>query len=247
MSQTVGAAVMPQSKGVFERLIGVFTSPRETLEDVAARPSFVVPLIALFVVVVLNGVLMTDINMEYGLEKMRNMSFIPPEALAKAEADMEQSLNSPMRFIRSLFTPIVFGVIWVIVAAVFLFGGNVVMGGESKFKTVFSVTCWASLISLLEVLVKTPLMLSQRTPEVYLSLGTLGSAFMELNTKSFFYRLLNRFDIFTIWQLVVYTVGMAAVYKFTNGKAATVVVGSWIVYSILYLLIGQLFGDFFGA
>ncbi len=240
---TVGTAVMSSAKSSLERIIGVFTNPRETLEDVAARPSFWIPVLALIVVVTLNGVLMTDINMEYGLEKMRNMSFIPPEAMAKAEEDMQQALNSPWRFARALWGPVIFGAVWVITAAIFMFGGNVVMGGEAKFKTVFSVTAWAGLIWVLEVIVKTPLMLSQRTPEIYMSLATLLGG--DDNT-TFFYRLLNRFDIFTMWQLFVYTLGVAVIYKFSNGKAATVVVGTWVVYSIIYLTIAQLFGGFFG-
>jgi hypothetical protein len=238
-----GAAVMQATKSPLERIIGVFTSPRETLEDVAARPNFWIPVIALIVVVILNGVLMTDINMEYGLERMRNMSFIPPEAMAKAEEDMQQALASPWRFTRALWGPVIFGMVWVVTAAIFMFGGNVIMGGEAKFKTVFSVTAWAGLIWVLEVIVKTPLMLSQRTPEIYMSLATLLGG--DDNT-TFFYRLLNRFDIFTMWQLFVYILGVAAIYKFSNGKAATVVVGAWVLYSVIYLAIAQLFGGFFG-
>jgi hypothetical protein len=240
---TVGTAVMSAAKSPFERLVGVFINPRETLEDVAARPSFWIPLIALCVVVILNGILLLEINMEYGLEKMRNMSFVTPEIMAKAEEDMQQALNSPWRFTRALYGPIIFVIFWIVTAAAFMFGGNVIMGGEAKYKTVFSVIAWAGLIWVLEVIVKTPLMLSQRTPEIYMSLATLLGG--DDNT-TFFYRLLNRFDIFTIWQLFVYTLGVAAIYKFSNGKASTVVVGAWVVYNIIYLTIAQLFGGFFG-
>jgi hypothetical protein len=49
-----------------------------------------------------------------------------------------------------------------------------------------------------------------------------------------------------MWQLFVYVLGVAAIYKFSNGKAATVVIGTWVVYSAIYLAIAQLFGGFLG-
>src|SRR6516164_1489301 len=46
---TPEATVEPKAKGALERVIGVFTSPKETFADIGARPSWVVPLIIVLV------------------------------------------------------------------------------------------------------------------------------------------------------------------------------------------------------
>jgi hypothetical protein len=232
---------MAAPKNPVERIIGIFTSPRETLEDVSERPNYWLPLIVLAVVALLLAVLLRDIGMEYTLEKMRNNPNITPEQLARTEEGMRQMANSPLRFLNLIFAPIGAIIAVLVVAGAFMFAGNVIMGGEANFKTIFSVTAWAGFIGVLETIVKTPLRIAQRSLEVTTSLAIILSPDAK---DSFLYKLLNRFDLFTIWHLVVYTFGIAAIYKFSMGKSATIVVGLWILWTAIYLAFSQLFGGF---
>jgi hypothetical protein len=234
-----GTAVMPVTKSSLDRIIGIFTSPSETLEDVAARPSFLVPLLAIIMVYALTGVFTLELDARYGLEKMSNMKFMTPEMIAEAEKRTEEKLNSPSRYLDLLYAPIFIGIAWLIMSAAFMLVGNVILGGEAKFKTIFSITAWAELIGGLERIVKTALGLAKESKEVV----TSPAIVLPLDQSATWgFNLLNRFDIFTIWLLIVLISGIAAVYKFSRGKSAAMVISLWVLWSAIFLPLNQLLG-----
>jgi len=66
-------------------------------------------------------------------------------------------------------------------------------------------------------------------------------------SKTLLYRLLSRFDIFTIWTLVLWIIGLAVVYKFSTKKSATMVLTLWAIYIVLVVALGSLLGGIFGG
>jgi len=241
-NSSVGAAVIPKSQSPLQRLLGVFVSPRETFEDVAVRPNFWIPVIAMVVVYVVTGFFTIDLDLRHGLKIIRDMPMMKEEMIAKAEEGIEAEMNSPWRFSRLVTTVAFIGFSWIVVSSISLLVGNVILGGEAKFKTIFSITAWAYLITLVERIVKTILGLAKDSKEVVTSLAV----FKPLDeAKTLGFNLLNRFDVFTIWYLMVYIIGISAVYKFSAGKSTAMVVSLWLLGSAIFLSINQLFGGAF--
>jgi hypothetical protein len=59
--------------------------------------------------------------------------------------------------------------------------------------------------------------------------------------KSTLYRIFSKFDIFTIWQIVLWIIGLAVTYKTTIKKAAVPIISLWV----LWIIVSVAFGGFF--
>ena len=223
MSQTVGAAVMPQSKGVFERIIGIFVSPEPTMQDIAARPSWLLPLLLVTVVSTAGTYFLKDVIVQQEIEKMHQKN-MTEEQIQQAMPFMDMmGIIAPSTVL--VFTP----VFYLIIAGVAMFIGNVILGGESKFSTIFAVTCWSGLITVLSQMINIPVMANRQSME---SATSLGSFFASEENKTFFYHLFSQVDLFMLWWVAVLGFGVAAAYKFSTKKAMTMVFVVWAIFAV---------------
>lgn len=233
------AATMAAQKSVVDRIIGIFTAPRAAMEDIVARPTWLVPFIILAVFAMGSAYLLMDVGMQAAIEQMQNNPKMTQEQIDMATKAMEGRMASPLRYLGVAVPPIGILVVWVIIAGVFMFSGNVVMGGEAKFKTIFAVLAWSGLIGALSTLVNTPIMLSKQSIEASTSLSVLLSPDAK---NTFLYKLLGHFEIFTIWEVVVMSIGLAVAYKFSTGKAAGIVIAWWVIWILISTAFSSLFG-----
>ncbi|MDZ7261257.1 MAG: YIP1 family protein [candidate division KSB1 bacterium] len=228
--------------GVFQKIVGVFSSPRQTFESVNRKPDWVVPLVIVLLVSLVISILVTPIAMQEGLEMQREM--MKERGMSDEQIDNALAIGQKVGKITGpIMAVIVILVVLLIVAAVLMFGGNVILGGTTNFKKVFSVICYSSLIGSLGGLIKLPLMLSKQSVKVSFSLATFLS---EDASKTFLYKLLSKIELFTIWELAVLSIGLAVIYKFTTKKAATLVVSLWIIWVVISVGLGSLLGGRFG-
>jgi hypothetical protein len=114
-------------------------------------------------------------------------------------------------------------------SGIFLVFSNI-FGGEATFKKVFSVSSWALLIETLATVVKTPIMFLKHSSEILTSLALF---FPYLSHKSICFKFLNKFDFFTIWELVVIGLGLGIVSKFSTKKGIIIVFSLWLVWIII--------------
>ena len=228
--------------GVLGRIVGVFTSPRETFESVNQKPAWLVPFLIVVVVMIIMQFLAMDIGIKDRLAMMEARD-MPAEQYEAARAQME----GPMKYIGIAIMPVAMIVIWGIIAGILLFGGNTIMGGEAKFKNVFSVVAWSSLVGALGAVIKTLLILSKGTSQgVSTSLAVLLPT-PEWGQSSVLHRLLSKFDLFTIWELILWIVGLAVVYRFTTKKLATLVLSLWALWIVISVALGGVLGGVFGG
>jgi len=213
-----GSVALSQSQGVFARIIGIFSSPRATMEDIAARPSWVLPLVIMALALGLSGFFLKDLILAQALEEMsKNPNMTEAQIATATKVISLTSSIMPMIFIP---------VVYLIIAALFLFVGNVILGGEAKFKVPFSVVCWSSLISLLGSFINVPLMLVRGEMTTATSLAFLGGE----DKKSGLFFLMSQIDLFNLWWLAVLGIGFAAAYKFTNQKGLVTVFVCWAIF-----------------
>jgi hypothetical protein len=232
-NSSTGAAVMPQAKSPVERIIGVFISPESTMQDIAARPSWLLPLLIIVIVATAGTFFLKDAILQTQLEAMekRNMT---AEQIEQARPMMEKMMGITAPLFGALGTV----VFYLFVAGLGMLVGSVILGGETKFSTIFAVTCWSGMIGVLSSLVNIPVMAKRQAMESATSLGILLSPDAK---GSFFYNLLSKIDLFTIWWIVVLGFGFAVAYKFSTRKAMTTVFVVWAIVAVATAALQSMF------
>jgi hypothetical protein len=219
-----------------ERLLGIFISPTETLADVARKPGFWAPLI----VIVLGTVAMIEtmiwkIGLErlarMGIEKSSRASSMSPEQIDQAVSTGVKVARVTTHIFAILGPPIVL----LIIAGVGILIVNVIFGGRAGFKTVFSLVCYADLVSLLGVIMAVAMMFfgdpDQFNSQNFIP-SNVGFFLNPHEVSKPLYSLASSADIFTIWLLILLGVGLS---KGTGGKVKPLPIflafaGVWILY-----------------
>jgi hypothetical protein len=228
--------------GVFEKIAGIFISPRETFEALDRKPTWLVPFIIIVVMTLGMTVLTRDIGMQDMMAKFQARE-MPQEQIDKIAAQ-SQGIG---KYIGYVMIPVATLAIWAIFAGVLLFCGNTLLGGSAKFKKVFSMMSWSSLVGALAIIVNTAIILSKGTTQgVTTSLAVLLPVPGLSDKPSLLYRLISKFDLFTVWSLILWMIGLSVIYKFTMKKSAGLVIALWAVWIVISIAFGSLFGGMFG-
>lgn len=232
-NSSVGAAVVVQAKGPLERLIGVFVSPAPTMQDIAARPSWVLPLIVVTLIGSVGAFFLKDAILQTQLEAMekRNMT---AEQIEQARPMMEKMMTYTVPLVPLVTTPL----FYLAIAGLLMFVGNVILGGEAKFSHLFAITCWSGLISVLGSIINIPIMAQKMVME---SATSLSSLLPSGDNESLLYHLFSQIDLFWIWWVAVIGFGVAAVYKFSTRKAMTTVFTLWAIYVVIAVALKSIF------
>jgi hypothetical protein len=232
-NSSVGAAVMPQAKSWLQRLVGIFASPESTMQDIAARPSWVLPLIIVTIVGSASAFFLKDVILQTQLEAMekRNMT---PEQIEQARPMMEKMMTYTVPLVPLITTPL----FYLAIAGLLMFTGNVILGGEAKFSQLFSITCWSGIITALSSLINVPIMVNKGVME---SATSLSSLLPSEENKTLLYNLFSQIDLFWIWWVAVIGFGVAAVYKFSTRKAMATVFTMWVIYVVIAVALKSIF------
>lgn len=226
-----------EAMSAFQRMIAVFTSPGKAFASIDLKPTLLAPLLVTIAVNLVFVFLAGDIATHQRLELQR-------AAMEERGADAEQ-IDQAMEMgekMAKIFGP-VFSAVWpllvmVVVSAVFLFVGNVVLGGKTTFKKIMSVTAYSRLIQALYALLILPIVLTKKTMLVTFS---LASFMPDEKATTFLYQLLSTVDVFYIWWIAVFSIGLAVIYKMKTQKMATAVISVYAIYAIVAAAIGSLF------
>jgi len=222
---------------LFQRIAGVFSSPGEAFEDILRKPSWLIPFLIAVVFIIFMQLMVADIHMKDQIARMRAMD-VPA---AQIEA-VQHQMSGPMRYIGLIIGPVMALIIWVIISAVVLFAGNTILGGNGKFKSVFAVVAWSSLVGNPGILVQTILVKINGTAHgVSTSLAALLPAPALGEPLPLLFRVLSQFDIFFIWQLFLWVIGFSIVFSFSNKKSAGLVISVWVVWIVISVVVGGLF------
>ena len=221
-----------------QKIIGIYTAPRQTFEAIDQNPTWFLPFIIGVVFFLIFQFLTVDLQMDYRMEMMEARGDIPQEQMDMAKAQME----GPVKYIGFVVGPIVWLIMILIIAALFYVAGNLMIGGDTSFKKVFAIVAWTGLIGVVSFIIMTLLILSKGTMHgVALDLSILLDTPAVGEEKSILYRILSKFDIFVIWEIVLYIIGLSVIYKSTVQKAAVPILSLWA----LWIIVSVAFGGFF--
>ena len=228
---------VPEMNAV-QRVMGIYFSPRKTFEYLREKPKWLVPFILICLVAMVSNFLAKDIAIQAQKERVLMSDRIPEEQKDAIIERIESSASGPQAYIQYFATPVVIFIILCGVAAIFLFFGNMLFGGQSNFRQMLSMYAHAGVIALPAAIVKVPLMLSQQSLQVYTNLAILLPADAE---QTFLHRLMSKFDLFTIWEVILLIIGMSAIYRFSTGKASTIVFILWALWIVVSVTLGGFF------
>lgn len=219
---------------ILSNIINTYLAPSKVFEAVKDF-DFKKALIPLLILAVLGVIsfwaiqdLATEVGYDAAVERIENSSRIADDQKEEFIARMDEP-NAVVQIV-GWFSAAFGGPITVfLMALIALLIGNTFMGGSAKYGQLLNITAWASMVNILEAIVKIPLMLKKWTLEVYTGLGVLGIG----EEGSFINSLFAGIDIFAIWRIVLIGIGMGIIY---NKKTRPYIVAMLIAWFVLRLI-----------
>lgn len=220
----------------FGRVIAVLVSPGETFRSIAERPTWVAPFLVLLLLGFAVGVviqLKTDPEeMVRGQLAMIKMD-VPQERVDEM-IDQAESRSTGGKIGLTVGGVVVQAAVYALVALLFWVGFKL-FGSELDYIGSLATTLHAYMPLAVGSLLNLPVMLSRAalTFDEVRSGGVLVSslkAFAPEDASSLTESLLGSFDLFTIWTLVLLTLGYKTMAKVSTAVASGVIILYWLIY-----------------
>ena len=213
----------PQAEmSVVDRILRVFYAPSETFEAVSEQRSaadWLVPTIIVAVVVFVGTYLIIPAQVAEMTQQM--------------PAEQREGAQTAIKVSSLIAAPVMTFVMLFISAAIYLLVGKL-LGGLLGYGHCLAIVAYTSLISILQHIVKTPLVLAKETMDVQIGLGMFIS---EEAQKSFGGALLSSIDPFVVWMVVIAGLGLSIVGQVERSRAYAGVAAITLV----YLAVGAFF------
>jgi len=238
----------PAKLNFLQRLIGTIFSPGATFEDINRKPTWIAAVIISMLLIVIGSAVFSwrakpdwdrifRQQIKRQLEKT-NQSLTPEQIEQRVE--FSKKLVPYFPAIAAVSIPIVYVVIAAILAL-----GMMLIQAQTTFKKLLSVVSWSYAgTTLVQAIVGNVAMLVQDqetlnnidpTQGVNLVPSNLG-AFLPEGTSGAVMAFANSIDVFSIWYLIILSIGLAAIAgsrKITAKKTGMMVVGFWLVFVLI--------------
>lgn len=247
----------PARLGPFSRLTGALLSPGETFADINRKPTWLAPMI-IAIVTAIASTLFFQWRVHPDWDQTFRTQF-KKQAEKRNQQITDDQLNTQVKVATTFakFAPVVVAIItpifYLILAGIFALGLMMIQA-KTTFKKILSVIGWsfaatsivATLVTLASLMVRDEESLRSIDPTQAAGIvPTNLAAFLPAETSAVIKSFAGSIDIFTIWILILLTMGFAAIAgarKITNGKTATVVFGFWAVFVLIKVGWAAVFG-----
>lgn len=227
----------PQDLSLIGRMTRVFTAPSETFEAVSRGHSWrdwLVPVLITTVLAMVALQITMPIIQETARQAVRERVKEMPEDQRDAAVEMAGMATGIASYV---MVPVASFVMLFVIGGILLLIGRFGLGGQVSYGQMLSVFAYSSLVGIVAIVVRTPLMLARDTAQVYTGLGLLVPEEM---LKTFFGRLLAGIDLFSLWQILVASIGMAVLTRTTTTRAATFLLILWGIWVVVQAALGGL-------
>lgn len=217
---------------LIQRLTGIVISPGKTLGYIKKKPDWIFPLLATIIIslsaqVIIKPYFMNSKQYEQTITDVIERTDMDRE---DAERTMQRNTSIFMPIGVFIMTPLV---ILLLSGAMFL-GGNLVMGGETSFKHLYSMNAYVAVAGAVGLFLKIPLIMAKGSTDILTSLAL----FMPPDAdESILYKLLSLFDVIVLWESIIAAIGLALIYNWTQKRANILIIGIWLVVIIVYSII----------
>jgi hypothetical protein len=225
--------------GAFGRVTGALFNPGPTFEDIARKPSWMLPLALLVILtLVLTYFLIPKVDWQGFFRQQMDNSFF---AKSLSDADKDARAASQAAYAPKL--SYVFGpgaliiIVLLIPTLVYWLCFNLFKGAGIRFSTAFSIMCHAMMPLLFSTILTTIVVVLKNYGEVNpekMAASSLGF-FLASNAPRWQISLGKSLDLFWIWSLVLMSIGFAAANprKISKSSGYSIVFGVWLVWVVI--------------
>jgi hypothetical protein len=236
VTETTPSAPAAAPKSLIARLFGVLLAPRATYAEVAARPHW----LGALAVVVGIGAIATFIflSTQVGQQAMFDQQIKGMESFGfKITDQMYEPLEKGMS--RARYTGPIGQIVGVTIVALITSGimlgiFNALLGGDAKFKQVFSIVTHSYVIVMIAQIFGLSLGYARETMSGATNLAVFFT-FLEENSMPA--RFLGAIDLFWIWWMVSLSIGLGVLYKKRTGPIATAMLSLYVAIALAIALI----------
>jgi hypothetical protein len=221
------------------RLINVFVAPQATFEAEKQKSLWYVPMIVFLILTMIGTLWLRPVTRQIAqnqqekiVERMENQG-APQEQIDKVRERMQKK-SGAWEIVPPLATQVIF---LLIVAAIWFFASNMLIGGAVKYAQMISVTAYSWLVVAVGMLIKAPIMLAKSSISVHFSPATFLS-----NDKAFIYKFLAQFDLFSIWCFFIVTIGIAIMTSRKTEKVWPITAIFFVIYFLGAAAVQSAFG-----
>jgi hypothetical protein len=204
----------------------VFLSPGRVAENTLEDPHWVLPLM----IVVVMTFVFTVTTHEFQVLQQR-------EVLEKVMEDSGQELDIDSMMVSTPGKRMIAGataagmaVLFIVVASAVLNGFASIAGGQTGFVKMFSFYAYASMIGVLAMVVKLPLVLAKGSLDVRTSAAAFSPSVQATGPLGIF---LNSIDVFSIWMVGITAIGFSVLSALGIRRSVAIVVGLWVLVVVL--------------
>ncbi|HTY05531.1 MAG TPA: YIP1 family protein [Gemmatimonadales bacterium] len=212
--------------GAFLDVFRVLYEPGAVFARVAEKPKFLMPFIAIAILVIITAYLTIPYQQAAMASKMAEIA----QANPAAAENMKKYAG-----VGIVFAPIVYAIILVIVATI-LWVLVSVMGGEGKWGTLLSVVTYTSITGILLQLVGVIVLMTKGVSQISSPQDLqpqLGLNLLTPGTGGFLGAFLGGINPFAIWGVILTAIGLQVTHKMSKGSAY----GAAIANALVLLLI----------
>ena len=247
---TIDASIGPpppeaRKTNSFQRMAGAIFAPVSTFSEIARFPDWVIPIVLFTILAVASSfVVVPHLDMESGIRRQLEAQHKSPEKIERA-MEFASKIKTFVPYIALVMTPIVF----LAVAAVFLIAFKL-FAGEGTFPQYQAVVLYGWIPMHLQGLISTAIVSTRGLigQEEMMSIVRSNPGFLvDAHSAAIPFALLSSIDVFTIWTLVLLTIGCAFVARISRGKSATIVGVLWVVVVVFKVTMAAIRGLGAGA
>jgi hypothetical protein len=229
----------PQELGLAGRMLRVFFAPSETFEAVGRRASWL-DWFAPVLVVALLGTAAVQATLPLILQAQ---AAAVQEQLKNLPAEQRQQAAAQVAAVGRISTlvmvPIMGFAVLFAAGGILLLVANQILDGQAEYRQMLAVWAYSSLVGVVALLVRFPLMLAKQTAVVHTGLGILLSEEM---LKTFLGRVVAGVDLFTLWQACLVAVGLGVLAGTSTRRAMVPVLLLWVILVLVQAGLGGLGG-----
>lgn len=211
-----------------KNFLNIFLSPVEAYQSLKEKETILPTLLMLIIVLAGASLILSSIAASDNFELVSQN----PNLAGMLSEDQLDDIRNPSTFrvaIGVVMAPVGTIVGYLIYALLLMIIARV-SGCDLKYRTVLACILTAAMIDpVLATIFKTPMVMAKGTSiGVSTSLSLLAP---EAPITSLTYIVLEVFDLFALWALVVLTIGISVIAAVPRGKAAAIIVTTWIIKS----------------
>lgn len=224
--------------GSFTRVIGVLVNPGPAFQSIAARPTWIVPILLTCIVSI--GVIATFSYrvgwrsfMEHQFANNSRMEQMSPAQRDKA-VDKAAKIAPIFAYVGGSVGTVISAVI---AAGLLLAAFNLLASARIGFVTALSIVAYgwmpfvvSGLLGIVLLLIKDP-----STVELEHLVASSVGAFISNDAPKWLQALTTSLDLFTFWAIALLAIGFnkANPRKVSLGKSFAIVIGMWVFYLVL--------------